>query len=1121
MINKKNNIKNSSRKLLVYHNNQKKLYAKVKKEECKIQIDEIKDKKLNLNIIKERIEEFKRKNTFEEKEYFLILEDLEKLYSVNNNNSFFSLWKNNNENIKSEKIIFEKYLVENLVKKVKYNIESKNYEESLNIINNLEKKGNFKKYININELEYYKIVCETIINSKKIDCLFENKKYEDAIKLSKNLITISKNHNQFEFYSKKLNQSKIKYIKNILEQNLNYLKSDPNFVIKNCEKILKDFQYESKLSQIIYETKELYAKALEIFIEEKINKNEECKKQYEKYKSLIETNNIKENKLEEFNQRFLNFFKDDNQNNNELNNNNIDNFEYNSILIETINNYLEKIKIINQGKINENLENDIITQIYNYNEELKKEHHNIKNWLFKNKDKIQLNEFRGNVFAIFNIINKKIVKYDIRPIQLISLLFLTKKDSKLGGIFLQINTGEGKSLIIQFLAAYLSLLGNKVDIVSSSVVLADRDAEDKNNIKFYNKLGLTVGCASKDQYSCDIVYGDTQNFQSGILREEYKGKKIRKKRPFDCVIIDEVDSISLDNIVSMTQLTQYFPGRSCFYFFYYQILMCYCQLINELSQNGNDDYYIKHPKEFKEIITSEIKRKFIGKILENDGKTLKKDSPIVYPKTMKKYIEDSINIWINNVIKAPSMIENRDFIVKNNNIIPVDYCNTGVLHDNMVWDGGLQQILQIIYNVKGTYENENTNFLSNISFFKRYKGNIFGVTGTFGGENFQYILREIYKINLYKIPPNKTSLLIDEGGIVCIDEKKYKEKILNDINKKISMKRSVLLICNSIAIGKEFYDILIKNYGKNVMKYFTEDDKESIEKILETEKIIVATNLAGRGTDIKISDELEKNGGLHVLVTFLPLNQRIEEQNYGRAGRKGQKGSHILIMLYKNEYGNLNNDELNIKNIKKIRDKNEYDCINLLKENEMKKILLKEEVFKDFCKYLKKDCDRCDIYEKSNIEEKWGIILKNNNIDDIKNNYQILKSDKKDEIQNNLIKIKQIINYSDNPKNFFKEIFKIEPDYSWAALIKYSCILAKEKTTWNLKNLTNKFKNQQNAIEKLNIVKEKINLFIDDLSTQSTLNKLTFSFLLKIWKKLKIKILKQKLKFKMKIEKIF
>ena len=89
---------------------------------------------------------------------------------------------------------------------------------------------------------------------------------------------------------------------------------------------------------------------------------------------------------------------------------------------------------------------------------------------------------------------------------------MTKNEPKLGGIFLQINTGEGKALIIQFLAAYLALLGNKVDIISSSSILADRDAEDENIINFYLGLGLTSGCASKDEYDKIIVYGDYPKF---------------------------------------------------------------------------------------------------------------------------------------------------------------------------------------------------------------------------------------------------------------------------------------------------------------------------------------------------------------------------------------------------------------------------------------------------------------------------------------------------------------------------------------------------------------------------------------------------------------------------------
>ena len=207
-------------------------------------------------------------------------------------------------------------------------------------------------------------------------------------------------------------------------------------------------------------------------------------------------------------------------------------------------------------------------------------------------------------------------------------------------------------------------------------------------------------------------------------------------------------------------------------------------------------------------------------------------------------------------------------------------------------------------------------------------------------------------------------------------------------------------------------------------------------------------------------------------------------------------------MLYKNEYGPLNKEELNIDNIKKIRDKNEFYCINSLKENEMKKILLKEEVFKDFCFFLKTVCKNYDNFEKSNLEEKWGIILKNNNIDELRQNYEKLKLDKKEEIQNNLIKIKQIINYSDNSNSFFTEIFEKEPDYSWAALIKYSCILAKEKVNWSI---INKFRKKEKAIEKFKLVKNKINIFIEDLSSQSTLNILTFSFFIKNKDKIKNK----------------
>ena len=258
----------------------------------------------------------------------------------------------------------------------------------------------------------------------------------------------------------------------------------------------------------------------------------------------------------------------------------------------------------------------------------------------------------------------------------------------------------------------------------------------------------------------------------------------------------------------------------------------------ELTGKTQEEY-LRNPKEFEDEIKNVIKANLKEKFLEDDGKTSKKDLAILYPRCMKKYIEDSFDIWIENVIKAPTMIEEKDFIKKENNIVPIDYSNTGVLQNNMVWwDGGLQQILQIIHDENGTYENENTNFLSNISFFNRYNGNIYGVTGTFGGKNFQDILREVYKIKLFKIPPNKSSLLRDTGPKICKNKDDYFDEIKENIQKIIiEQNSSVLIICNSINEGKELYEILLDIYtAENTMKYFTEDDNATIEKTLDIQK---------------------------------------------------------------------------------------------------------------------------------------------------------------------------------------------------------------------------------------------------------------------------------------------
>ena len=904
---------------------------------------------MNYDEIKNRINQFKTNNCLDENVYNKIMNDLDELYRIKNN----ALLKlTSNEYILKEKEIFRIYVIGKLLNKALEEIKMKNYELALKYIKQMVPLNPSRK----DELES---LCDFFINIKEGQKLIENKEFKKAMQHFKNFKEQSINTNYNDPYNNAYKDAKFKYFTYLDKEIANLVpKPEEKHCIKKrqdilskCEFIFKEFQNEPKLKDQIFDLKtKIYQSCLEKIIEEKAEENEDYTDELNKYRTLIETENIGENVLADFKYKIMCILDSKNKKNSKKNENRkrkrkiLESAEFSGISLETVDYYFNIIKSINEDIKLDDVEKEIKEQIINYNKELHLEHTDYKYWIESNKNNLKDKNFRGNIFAVFNLANKEKTKYDIRPIQLISLLFLTKGNSDLGGIFLQINTGEGKSLIIQYLAAYLAILGNKVDVISSNTVLADRDADNEDIKDFYNKLGLTSGKASKDEYDRDIVYGNTQNFQAAILSEEFKDNKIRHNRPFNCVIIDEVDSISLDNIISMTQLTDNFPGRSCYHYFYYQIIICFCQIIGE-----NPD--ITEQKNSKEIIHKQIKEMLKGKILEEDGKHLKSKTPIIYPKSMKENIEESIDNWIYSVIRAFTMIENRDFIVKDN-IVPVDFTQTGATQKDMSWEMGLHQILQILHNTKSTFENENTNFLSNISFFKRYKGNLYGVTGTFGGSNFQYILKTVYKVSLYKIPPFKTSLLEDWGSHVLTDEKSYINKILENIKLVMEKNRSILLICNSIAKGQEFYELLNNIYTGKVLKYFTEDDENTVKNILNGGKIIVATNLAGRGTDIKISDELERNGGLHVLLTFLPINQRVEDQNYGRAGRKGQKGSCISIILYNNEYGIFEKDELNIDIIKQKREKIEFENIKKLIENEMKFILEKELLFQDFCSLL-------------------------------------------------------------------------------------------------------------------------------------------------------------------------
>ena len=374
-----------------------------------------------------------------------------------------------------------------------------------------------------------------------------------------------------------------------------------------------------------------------------------------------------------------------------------------------------------------------------------------------------------------------------------------------------------------------------------------------------------------------------------------------------------------------------------------------------------------------------ISNKKIQKILNQDGQLFEIDGKniagILYPKFLKKEIEQNIEIWVDSVITSVTMAENIDFRIIQEKaykkIIPIDFGNTGASQENMVWPEGLHQILQIYNDTEVFPENTNTNYLYMITYYKKYK-ELYGLTGTIGSKTNQEALQSLYNVNIYFIPPFSKSQLKKRSELVFTEKVEWENQIISEIKQVLHEKRSVLLICISIKEGENFEKLIRNNGITNIKKYFTEDDKARAEEILYPNYIIIATNLAGRGTDIRISDNLEKAGGLHVIVSFLPINQRVEEQNYGRAGRSGQKGSYSLIFHY---YDDTNNPLLTVESIKKKRDDDERNRFKNFQKNDRQNMIEEEILFDDYCKFRNNVLRKCDEYIKKDNEYCWGKII--------------------------------------------------------------------------------------------------------------------------------------------------
>lgn len=629
---------------------------------------------------------------------------------------------------------------------------------------------------------------------------------------------------------------------------------------------------------------------------------------------------------------------------------------------------------------------------------------NIKNWSKEIREsKLLSQNFLEEAIAIVKRANIHHCNNIPRITQILSvLIFESLQDT---GTLLQIGTGEGKSTTCAMLAAIKALQGNKVDIVTTSSVLAQRDANEKEG--FFNILGLSCGSNVEDPfdgqekicYSKDIVYGPIHEFQFDWLRHEHKKYGTRGDREFGVVIVDEVDSMLIDELDQTARLARSVPGME-------HIAPILCGVASELSnlnkkiiQQGDKTIYINGEFEYKdgELILGKDSSEyyisdhyaFVIGILKDLIQEMVTGGELQVPNFLKDFILYQSEVIASSAFQAQFFKENEDYIIAkrdndNLDIIPVDYVSTGIIRSNCHWNNFFHQFLQIKHGLKLTSENLVTSFISNLGYFKHYGQKIYGMTGTIGSDSAQELVRSVYGVNIGFMPTYKPKQFEEIDGDIQNNETTWHGRITSSILDEVEKGRAVLIICATIKDAIEIRErfISVVGYDSDKVRLYSRNDNYeylAVKDEVNSGDVIVATNLAGRGTDIKTSKEVEKNGGLHVIVTFLPENLRVEEQAFGRTARQGAKGTAQLIIsepnvAHKFEIKSYSYNSIN--EFKVLRNCKEYIKTQETKLYVVEKIKLRDLLFEE---YLKIECNVRNAiqnrWQVSQLEDIWGIEL--------------------------------------------------------------------------------------------------------------------------------------------------
>ncbi|QDT63843.1 preprotein translocase subunit SecA [Calycomorphotria hydatis] len=465
------------------------------------------------------------------------------------------------------------------------------------------------------------------------------------------------------------------------------------------------------------------------------------------------------------------------------------------------------------------------------------------------------------------------------------------------GHLAEMQTGEGKTLTALFPAVYRGLMGKGCHVITANSYLARRDAEELDSI--YKALGLTVGCVHeelqdderKENYDCDITYGTVQEFGFDFLRDRLKlgptgseGFGVREakglvQRGHFFALVDEADSVMLDE--ARTPLV--------------------------LSLPADEDPHERHLRQWSDNTVFNLEAS-LDFIVEADRRqvTLTDEGcqkVLLQPRgsTLYGFANEELMQAVETSLAVHRFFQrDRDYMVNEEGAVVIIDAATGRRREESQWQDGIHQAVEAKEGLNISADNQHAARVTVQHYLRRYQY-LAGMTGTSRPSSAE--LKKVYGLPTVVIPTNRPSLRTGWQTRIFPTRQAKHLAIVEEVRELLGKGRAILIGTASVEASEALSNSLSEQNIDHSLLHARRDSMEAeiVAKAGQPGRVTVATNMAGRGTDIKLAEEVKAAGGLHVIATERHPSRRIDRQLIGRCARQGDPGTYRFYLSLEDE----------------------------------------------------------------------------------------------------------------------------------------------------------------------------------------------------------------------------